>query len=66
MRLMRLVWPTLRDGTDIRNATAQWEALLDRLDDLEAQAAGLFLQRPSRMVTNDGGEIVLQAVQPAS
>jgi nucleotidyltransferase/DNA polymerase involved in DNA repair len=40
MRLLTLVWPTLRGGIS-PEATAHWEGLLDRLDDLSPRVEAL-------------------------
>ena len=41
MRVLALVWPTLRDEAGRPDALARWEALLDRLDDLSPRIEAL-------------------------
>jgi nucleotidyltransferase/DNA polymerase involved in DNA repair len=41
MRVMALVWPTLRDQTALPDAAVRFEVLLDRLDDLSPRVEAL-------------------------
>jgi protein ImuB len=41
MRVLTLVWPTLRGEASSPETTAQWETLLDRLDDLSPRIEAL-------------------------